>query len=146
MSKNLIFKILFPLSLLAAAVIWLLAIPAVGVIKDFNPSWVGFGVAALWGLLFVLAGLFKKTFGLAKKTAIVIGVGLLLIAAFLIISIFAISDTVIIPIICIALALALVLSVLAVGGKKWDSGDNQKVGYKNYYQRKEEEEKKAGKE
>ena len=33
------------------------------------------------------------------------------------------------------------LSVIAVGGNRWDSGDNKQVGYKNYFQRKKAEEK-----
>ena len=40
----------------------------------------------------------------------------------------------------------LVLGILITGGKKWDEGDNHKAGYKNYYQRKEEEEKAKRKE
>ena len=47
------------------------------------------------------------------------------------------------PIIAIVVTVALLLGFVAVGGKKWDQGDNQNVGYKNYYQRKAEEEKKA---
>jgi len=30
--------------------------------------------------------------------------------------------------------------MLSVGGKKWDAGDNQKAGYKNYDARKREQE------
>ena len=38
-------------------------------------------------------------------------------------------------------ALAIVLGIIGTGGKKWDTADNQKAGYKNYHQIKEEEEK-----
>ena len=40
------------------------------------------------------------------------------------------------------LCAGIVLGVLVTGGKKWDEGDNQKVGYKTYRERKAEEEKK----
>ena len=36
-------------------------------------------------------------------------------------------------------------TALITGGKKWDEGDNHKVGYKNYYQRKAEEERQTEK-
>ena len=52
----------------------------------------------------------------------------------------------VIPIIALVAAVGLLLTILFTGGKKWDEGDNQKVGYKNYYERKAEEEKQAEKE
>lgn len=44
------------------------------------------------------------------------------------------------PVIAVIAALGGVVSVLSVGGKKWDAGDNQKAGYKNYDARKREQE------
>ena len=48
----------------------------------------------------------------------------------------------ILPIISIVITVAFLITVLATGGKKWDEGDNHKAGYKNYYERKADEEKK----
>ena len=55
------------------------------------------------------------------------------------------KQNLVIPIIAVVVTVALLLGFVAVGGKKWDQGDNQNVGYKNYYQRKAEEEKLAEK-
>ena len=44
------------------------------------------------------------------------------------------------PIIAIVAAFAIVISLIATGGKKWDEGDNTQVGYKDYRTRKKEEE------
>jgi hypothetical protein len=41
----------------------------------------------------------------------------------------------------VLVAAGIVLGIIGTGGKKWDTADNQKVGYKNYHQRKAEEEK-----
>ncbi|MDR0696574.1 MAG: hypothetical protein LBF68_03395 [Christensenellaceae bacterium] len=139
MSKSIIFKVLFPLSFLAAAVVWLLTI----LIDDFSldPSIVPACMCGIWGAAFVLRGLFSKSVGIAKKTSILIGTGLFVVTLLLVINIFAIKDEAVLPIIAIIVALGFVLCVLAVGGKKWDQADNKKVGYKNYHQRKAEEEK-----
>ena len=62
------------------------------------------------------------------------------IAAISVIFALALPKSYIWPIIAVIIALAGVLSVLSTGGKKWDEGDNQKVGYKDYRTRKAEEE------
>ena len=62
-------------------------------------------------------------------------------AALCLIFALALPENLILPIILVVLAAMLVLGVLITGGKKWDEGDNHKAGYKNYYQRKAEEEK-----
>jgi hypothetical protein len=48
--------------------------------------------------------------------------------------------TLIVPIIVGVLILGILVGYIVTGGKKWDGGDNQQVGYKNYHQRKAEEE------
>jgi len=50
------------------------------------------------------------------------------------------------PILGLVLVAGLLIGLLVSGGKKYDTADNQKVGYKNYYQRKKEAEEKAAKE
>ena len=44
------------------------------------------------------------------------------------------------PIIAIIITVGMLLCILAVGGKKWDQGDNEVAGYKDYRTRKKEEE------
>ena len=66
---------------------------------------------------------------------------LLVVALVCLIFALALPENWILPLILILVGVMLVLGVLITGGKKWDTGDNQKVGYKNYYQRKAEEEK-----
>ena len=53
---------------------------------------------------------------------------------------FVVQDKLIMPIIAVVITVALLLGFLAIGGKKWDEGDNQKPGYKTYRERKAEEE------
>lgn len=72
---------------------------------------------------------------------IFLSAGLLVVALVCLIFALALPEDWILPLIFILLGVMLVLSVLITGGKKWDEGDNHKVGYKNYYQRKAEEEK-----
>ena len=72
---------------------------------------------------------------------IFLSAGLLVVALVCLISALALPDNWVLPLILILLGVMIVLSVLITGGKKWDEGDNHKVGYKNYYQRKAEEEK-----
>ena len=66
-------------------------------------------------------------------------------AAILVISALALPKNLVLPILLVVVSVLLVLGILFTGGKKWDTGDNQKMGYKNYYQRKAEEEKKKTK-
>ena len=98
------------------------------------------------GLLLILKGVFKKDNVLFKKTNIYLGIGLLIVTLFSIASAIALPKNWILPIICVLAAAGLVLGIIATGGKKWDTADNQKVGYKNYHQRKAAEAKKEDKE
>ena len=86
--------------------------------------------------------MFGKTAGPLKKLWIFFGAAFLVVAVITLACEIAMPSKIVMPIIAIVLAVALLLGFIAVGGKKWDAGDNQKVGYKNYYQRKAEEERK----
>jgi hypothetical protein len=110
------------------------------VIEDFtmNPSIVVAAICCIWGVAFVARGLFSKNVHVAKKSNILLGAILLIIATVQLVNVFAIKESVIFPIVAIILTGALVLGVLAVGGKKWDQGDNRKAGYKSYHDRKKE--------
>ena len=142
MSKNFIYKFCCYLLILIAPVLWLLQILLPQHFGWFNLSLaIGFVTAGI-GLLIILKQLLEKNISTLKKVNIFIGGGLEIIALFCFVSAFALPKNIIAPIICIILAACLMLGLLATGGKKWDEGDNHKVGYKNYHQRKAEEEKK----
>lgn len=140
MSKNFMFKFLVCGVVLLAAVLWLLSnlIPE---FAFFNLSWAVVLMAGGVGVAFILRGLIQKDIGTLKKFYIWFGAGLLIVALFALISAIAVPQNLVLPIIAVILAAALMLGMLATGGKKWDEGNNQQVGYKNYFQRKKEEEK-----
>ncbi len=141
------FKLFLGLSVLAAAVVWLITVISPDTFGDINvASWAVLIVSACWGIAFIINGLVKNDVGISKKFTIMLGAGFLVIALFMVVNIFAFDDAVILPIIAIIISVAMILCMLAVGGKKWDQGDNENAGYKNYYQRKAEEEAKNKKE
>lgn len=140
MSKSFLFKFVIALSLLAAAVLWLLSLAVPKTFGFFNLSWalvLGCGVT---GLALMTRGLFSKKLGLLKKGDIYLGAIFLGIAAVSVVTALACPKSYIWPVIAIVIALAVVVSLIATGGKKWDEGDNTQVGYKDYRTRKKEEE------
>ena len=146
MSKKFLFGFVIALAFLAAAVLWLLSAVPTGnpVLPNFNPQWAILIVAGVCALAFILRAFFDKSMLVpVKKLYVILGAGFIVVCVFMLISIFA-WDTdngrIIAPIIGVVIALALVLMILATGGKKWDQADNKNVGYKNYHQRKAEEE------
>lgn len=144
MSKKLLFKVAIGLVFVAAAVIWLLSVLIPEKFSDLNLSWVIAIASGIIGVLFILRGLFSKTVSMAKKFYILFGAVCIIAAVLALVGTF-IDGNIVLPVIAVILSVAALLCVLAVGGKKWDEGDNEKVGYKNYYQRKAEEEKQAKK-
>lgn len=140
-SKNFIYKFLIGLIILAATILWLVSVINPDLFGDFAFSYIVAGLIGGIGLVVLLVGIFSKTIGTIKKTYIWIGASLLVIALLALVSALAIPKNWILPIIAIIAAVALLLSIVVTGGKKWDQGNNQNIGYKNYYQRKEEEEK-----
>lgn len=146
MSKNLLTKLLIGLAVLAAAVLWLLSVLLPETFGFFNLNWAVVIVCGVSGLALVLRGLFSRKTGILKKSDIFIGAILLILAGVSVAFALALPKTIIWPIIAVVLAAAALLSVLAVGGKKWDEGDNHQVGYKTYRERKAEEEKRSEKE
>lgn len=144
MSKSFLFKFLFTSIFLAAAVLYLLQV--LEVIDFFNLSWAIMMVSGAAGALYLIRGLFAKNTGIIKKTNIFIGAALLIIMVFSMVNAILLPDKLFLPIVAIILTAALVLCSIAVKGKKWDQGDNQNVGYKNYNQRKASQEKQEQKE
>ena len=141
MSKNFLFKLLIGLIILAGPVLWLLSLIMPDTFGWFNLSYAVALVSGGVGLLLLLKGVFKKDNVVFKKANIWLGMGLLVVTLLSIASAIALPENWILPIICVMAALAIVLGIIGTGGKKWDTADNQKAGYKNYHQRKAEEEK-----
>lgn len=146
MSKNLIYKLLGAIIVIAAVVLWILSLTVPETFGFFSLAWAGVVICGGLGLILLLQGCFQKNISTLKKLKIWFGVALIICAVLCLVSELAIPDNLVIPIIALVAAVGLLLTILFTGGKKWDEGDNQKVGYKNYYERKAEEEKQAEKE
>ncbi|MDR0831345.1 MAG: hypothetical protein LBM99_00425 [Bacillales bacterium] len=144
MKKNLLKTVLMWLAPLVVMVAWLLKIIIPDSMTWFNVNLGVAFVAAVWGVLILLDGLFGRGF-LSKKFNVTLGGVLITVAViYTVLTFIDGSDkSWIAPIIGIAVVLfVFLLPIIAVGGKKYDTADNEKVGYKNYYERKKEEEKK----
>lgn len=145
MKKNFLFGFSIGLVAVAAAVMALLrAIPATAAAMEWFTLGYAVVIVAGWlGVAFILRGLFGSLSAPLKKLSIYFGATFALVAIVALIGELAIkSDKLVLPIIAVVVTVALLLGYIAVGGKKWDAGDNQKPGYKNYYERKAAEEKK----
>ncbi|MCM1404313.1 MAG: hypothetical protein NC133_02310 [Prevotella sp.] len=144
MDKRWFSRLLLPLAVLVVAVFWLLkVIPATTDVFDwYTLSWAATILLGVAGLKFLLDGIFMHSKGvIARRLTIIAGAVILVLALICLTSAIAIPDNLVAPIIAIILAAALVLGILVTGARQWDAGDNQRVGYKNYYQRKAEEDK-----
>ena len=142
MGRNMLYKLLGALIVLVAAVLWILSLTVPETFGFFSLAWAGVIICGGLGLIMLLQGCFQKNVSTIKKLKIWFGIALLVCAILCLVSELAIKDSLVIPIIAIVVAVGFVITVLATGGKKWDEGDNHKAGYKNYYERKAEEEKK----
>jgi len=146
MNKTFMFNLVIGLSLVAAAVLWILSIAAPDNFGWFNLNWAVAIFAGTTGVVFILRGtLVKMRDVVVKKFFVWLGAGLLAVAAFSAGGLIF-GDEFVAPIIALILACGLVIGMIAVGGRRWDEGDNQRAGYKNYYQRKAEEEERKAKE
>jgi hypothetical protein len=88
----------------------------------------------------------KKLDVLMRKSKVLLAVSFWIVGAIALVFAISLLATFIPALICLVIAVAIVSSVLVTGGEKWDKGDNQKPGYKNYYERKAEEEANKAKE
>ena len=136
MSKNLLFKVLVTLCFVAAAVLWILS--AADIIA-INMSWAIAVFAFVLGALFIGKGLFSRNVGTFKKLNILFGAVFVVAGVLALVGTF-IEESLVLPIIALIVTLAVLLCILATGGRKWDQGDNDNAGYKNYWQRKKEKE------
>ena len=141
MSRNLIYKFLGALVVVAAAVLWILSLTVPETFGFFSLAWAGVMLCGGIGVIFLLNGIFQKNITTIKKLKIWFGVALLVCAVLCLVSAITIPENLVIPIIAVIVAVGFMITILATAGKKWDEGDNHKVGYKNYFERKKEEEK-----
>ncbi len=141
MSRNLIYKILGALVVVAAAVLWILSLTVPEAFGFFSLAWAGVLLCGGIGVIFLLNGIIQKNITTIKKLKIWFGVALLVCAVLCLVSAITIPENLVIPIIAVIVAVGFMITILATAGKKWDEGDNHKVGYKNYFERKKEEEK-----
>ena len=140
MSKKILFKVAVALIFVAAAVVWLLSVLMPDSFAGLNLSWVIAAACGALGVLYILRGLFTKTLTFLKKAYIIVGSVFIVAGVLALVGTF-IEAKLVLPIIAIVLTVCGLLCILAVGGKKWDTADNQKVGYKDYRQRKKDGEK-----
>ena len=142
MDKKILSRIFLPLVLVVLAGLWgaqvILAnyYPTQNVLAWYSLSWATTFFLAAAGLKYIIGGIFMTSKGvIARRMTIIAG------AVLLVLALISLPRNIIAPIIAIILTVAIFVGILVTGGRKWDSGDNQKVGYKNYAQRKAEEEK-----
>lgn len=139
MSKKFLFRFALGLFTVVAAVLWLLSVVAKSTFGWFSFGWAVVVVSGGFGLSFLIKGLTEKNAVTLKKWNVYLGAAMILLCVITVIGELALTNKIVLPIVAIVLTVALLLGYVAVGGKKWDQGDNQNAGYKNYYQRKEEE-------
>ena len=140
MSKKFFVKLLIGLAWLAAAVLWVLSVVLPDTFGFFNLNWAIAVIAGTSGLALLLGGLFTGKTGILKKLNIFLGAALIVIAGVSVAFALALPESYVWPVIAVVLTAAGLLSLFATGGKKWDEGDNERMGYKDYRTRKAEEE------
>ncbi len=141
MNKNFVFKLLIGLVILLGPVLWLLSLIVPDTFGWFNLAYAVAIVTGGVGALLLIKGVFKKDNAVFKKANIYLGIGLLVVTLLSLASAIAFPKNWIVPAVCVLVAFGFVLGIIATGGNKWDSTDNEKAGYKNYHQRKAEQEK-----
>lgn len=141
MNKNIIFKVLVGVLFLAVSVLWLLSAVLPDTFGGLNFAWLIAIFAFGMGVLFIGRGILIKELVSVKKFYVFLGVLFLVAGVCALIGTFIPSVAIALPVVAIVLSSGLLISTLFVQGKKWDAGDNQDPGYKNYWERKAEKEK-----
>ena len=148
MDKRILSRIFLPFVLVMLAALWLAEVlvakyyPDNNILAWYSLSWATTIFLAAAGVKFLLDGIFMGSRGvIARRMTIIAGAVVLVMALICLTSAIAIPNNIIAPIIAIIITTGLFVAILVTGGRKWDAGDNQTAGYKNYRQRKAEEEK-----
>ncbi len=137
MKKRHIFTIINLAALVFALMLWVIALAAPDLMPGFGFAWAAFVATIIWAVSFTVRIFFEEEVVLKKSWSILATV-FYVTATGCIVGALALPGKLVLPILCLAAAIALLVGSLVLGGKKWDEGDNQKPGYKNYYERKEE--------
>ena len=135
---NFIFKVIDIFALVLGCLLWLLS----AVVKE-TFGWFSFAfcvvlVCGIWGISSLLQGAILKEKAIVKKARLIIGGIFILISVGSLIWAINVPGNIILPLICLVVALLLFAGLFISGKNKWDIADNEKDGYKNYYERKEE--------
>ncbi len=138
MKKRHLFTIINLSALVFALLLWVISLASADALPGFDFAWAAFIATAVWAVSFTVRVFFEKDVMLKKSWTILAGV-FYLAAVGSLIGALALEGKLVLPILCLTAAAAALIGSLVLGGKKWDEGDNQKPGYKNYYERKEEE-------
>lgn len=141
MNKSFVYKLIIGIVGVCSAVMWLIGAITGGVLGFFTLGWAIAVFSGITGLVFVIRAFLDKTNVQLKRFYVYFGCALIGVCVFAVIGeLFVVQDKLIMPIIAVVITVALLLGFLAIGGKKWDEGDNQKPEYKTYRERKAEEE------
>jgi len=145
MSKKFLGGFIVLLIALVVIVCWILYLIPVAGFDWFNTS-VALGIICATLGLVLTFGAFTKDLVPLKKLKAFFGIVIFAVGVILLILGFAlVSETLLIkillPVILGVVVLGILIGYIVTGGKKFDTGDNQVAGYKNYRQRKAEEEK-----
>jgi len=144
MDKRIFSRILIILGVISVLTLWLLKeLPVTAnMFSWYSLAWAATIFSGVVGAKFLLDGIFMGSKGvISRKFLILLGTVCLVFAFICLTSAIVIPENLVMPIIAIAIAVAIFLGILVTGARKWDGADNQNIGYKNYHQRKAEEEK-----
>lgn len=140
MKKSMIFSLINAFAFFVCAILWVLSLVLPAEFKWFN---LGYGIAlvcAVIGITFVF-GASKRLDLMDRKAKITLAVIFWVIAVIALAFAIALPVSFVPALVCLVIAIGVVIGVFVTGGEKWDKGDNQQEGYKNYYERKAEQEK-----
>ena len=147
MKKGLGFKLLILFTLAAIVVFWILALamPESSFAKYWQPAYITAALTGVVGVIFLVSA-FRGKHVIAKKLNITLACCFFVACALSLgLGVAKLDNKFTLPIVAAVVVGCLILSLLSTGGKKWDTCDNEKVGYKNYRERKEEENRKLDK-
>lgn len=140
MKKNFIFKLLTAVLFVLVSVLWLLSAVLPDAFGGLSLAWLIAIFAFGLGVLFIVRGITDKELVSLRKFYVFLGTMFLVAGVCALIGTFITSVSIALPVVAIVLSAGLLISTLFVRGRKWDAGDNQTAGYKDYRQRKAEQE------
>ena len=140
MPRKMRFQLIAIISVLVAAILWLLSVVVADAFGWFNFAFFVAVVSFFWGIALLIDGVSLKDKDVVGKKARII-LGALLGALGVVSLVFALElkENLIVPLIIIVVSCAAIIGVFAIRGEKWDKGDNEKEGYQTYLEKKEKE-------